>query len=784
MKHASFFLRICAELAAAGTAVLFLLPLIPDFPDRNFDASWAYALNEAVARHLIFGRDIVLTFGPLAFIYTAMYHPATDGIMLLGSVILGTGLAVGCALLPYPRKSVHLVILPFLLAEIISRDGIYIFLPVVLLLLVLRVCAPADNEHHLQPSGPICVGIAIVACSVALLPLVKGSFTGTTFFCGGLSFLVLLQRHPSAAAAFAGLSAATAAGAWVATGQPINALPAFFVAQASIISGYSEAMSSDGPPQEVLIYLLASIVLLGVFYQQFARRLGKTGYIAAASFAFALFVCLKAGFVRHDAHALIAAGALLIAAYCVTALTESVFSVTIVWVVVLFAWASIDRAHSPLDISLVLQRIHNAVSSTYNGIRVRVLTPQLLRTVFEQKNEALRSELPLPSLDGNVDLYPYEVSTVFAHGLLWSPRPIFQSYAAYNSPLDAMNASHLEGSIAPEHVFFQVQPIDQRLPALEDAGSWLALLSRYEIAGYNAPRMQLHLRRMDASRPNAVFSGEIARMTASIGSPVQVPSQSGSVWAEIKLAPSFFGDLGLGLLKIPSVQIALTLENGRVVHHRYIPAMGQRGFLLSPYIETTDDFALLCAGIDTGKKVRSFQIETPALWAWQNQFSVRLRQLEIHALPGARRFITIQPSEPPSAIAHLMKNPDSAYQIDLVNDIQLRANERTVSSQDTLKLEGWSVVSGKEGITATEVWIVLTQSDGTRHFYQTLQLPRPDVNLYFRQPNMRDPGFFARLDLAGLHGTQTLDIYQVYDNAAFDCSVDLHVNIISTIDPR
>ena len=49
-------------------------------------------------------------------------------------------------------------------------------------------------------------------------------------------------------------------------------------------------MSSDGPPQEVLIYLLASIVLLGVFYQQFARRLGKTGYIAAASFAFALFV--------------------------------------------------------------------------------------------------------------------------------------------------------------------------------------------------------------------------------------------------------------------------------------------------------------------------------------------------------------------------------------------------------------------------------------------------------------------------------------------------------------
>jgi hypothetical protein len=85
MRRASFFLRICALLAAAGTAVLFVLPLNPNFPDRNFDASWAYALNEAVARHLIFGRDIVLTFGPLASLYTWMYHPATDGIMLLGS---------------------------------------------------------------------------------------------------------------------------------------------------------------------------------------------------------------------------------------------------------------------------------------------------------------------------------------------------------------------------------------------------------------------------------------------------------------------------------------------------------------------------------------------------------------------------------------------------------------------------------------------------------------------------------------------------------------------------
>jgi hypothetical protein len=779
MAKTSLFLKICAVLAA-GTAALFVIPLFPDFPEIS-DSSFEYALNEAVARHLIFGRDIVFTFGPLASIYTGMYHPATDWIMLLGSAMFGVGLAVGCALLPYPRKPLHVVILPFLVAEIGPRDSIYIFLPFVLLLLVLRVCATADNEHRLQPSGLICTGIAIVTCSVALLPLVKGSFAGTAFFCGGLSFLVLLQRRPSAALAFAGLAIATASGAWVATGQPVGALPAFFVAPGPIISGYSEAMSTNGPPLEVVIYVIASVILLGVYYKQFARRFGRTGIIAVSAFAFALFVCFRSGFIRNDLHAFIAAGALLIAAYSVTAMTQSVLSI-IVWAVVLFAWGYIDHAHSGLDLLLVFQRVQNAVSSTYDGIKVRVLTPQQLQTVFGQKNAAIRAQFPLPSLDGNVDLYPYDVSTVFAHGLHWSPRPVFQSYVAYDSSLDALNVSYLEGPNAPQHVIFQVQPTDERLPALEDAGSWPALLSRYEIVGYNG--LQMHLRRADASRSETMFSAEVARMTASVGSPVQIPSQSGLLWAAINLTPSFFGYVGLGLLKLPPVQIVLTLEDGRVVHHRYIPAMGQRGFLLSPYVETTDDFAFLFAGIDAGKRVRSFQIETPAVWAWHNPFSVELRRLEIHEQSGARRFIAIQPSEPPPAIAHLVKNPDSAYHINLVNGVQLLANERSISAQDTLKLEGWSVVSGKEGITANEVWIVLSQSDGTRHFYQAVQVPRPGVNEYFRRPNMKNPGFFARIDLTGLHGAQDLDIYQVYDNAAFDCSVNLHVNIISTIDPR
>ena len=59
-----------------------IVPLKPDMPDRSLDGSWAWSMNQAVAQHLVFGRDIVFTFGPYASIYTRTYHPATDALML------------------------------------------------------------------------------------------------------------------------------------------------------------------------------------------------------------------------------------------------------------------------------------------------------------------------------------------------------------------------------------------------------------------------------------------------------------------------------------------------------------------------------------------------------------------------------------------------------------------------------------------------------------------------------------------------------------------------------
>lgn len=68
-------------LAATLATILLLFRPPPIFPTVGLVPSYGYALNEAVARHFVFGRDIIFTFGPFASVSTQLYNPATEVIM-------------------------------------------------------------------------------------------------------------------------------------------------------------------------------------------------------------------------------------------------------------------------------------------------------------------------------------------------------------------------------------------------------------------------------------------------------------------------------------------------------------------------------------------------------------------------------------------------------------------------------------------------------------------------------------------------------------------------------
>src|SRR5207248_10109837 len=132
-------------------------------------------------------------------------------------------------------------------------------------------------------------------------------------------------------------------------------------------------------------------------------------------------------------------------------------------------------------------------------------------------------------------------------------RPIPQSYSVYRPILDARNVAHLEGSHAPDNVFFAVDSIDYRLPSLDDSGSWLELLSKYKIVGYREPYVQLE--RLDRAFPSPIAAASAtpiikAKIKDSI--PVSIP---GPVWAIIDLQPTFLGRVVSAIDKLPQLKI-------------------------------------------------------------------------------------------------------------------------------------------------------------------------------------------------------------------------------------
>jgi hypothetical protein len=261
-----------------------------------------------------------------------------------------------------------------------------------------------------------------------------------------------------------------------------------------------------------------------------------------------------------------------------------------------------------------------------NGIILRVSSPDRLPAEFGQANAAIRAASPFPGVRGTVDLYPTNLSLLFADGMKWNGRPIMQSYSAYTPELAEANAAHLRGNEAPENIFFAVEATDGRLPALEDGVSWPLLLNNYSIVGFRGNYLQMRR----AARPSPMqFDRPTVAATARVGEWVNVPWSGELVWARIEMRPTIAGRLVLATFKLPRVSIELKLADGRTVRHRYIPEMGRAGFLLSPYVGSTLDFDMAGSGEGSGRDVRQLRLETPAVGLWERHIRLSFKVLGI-----------------------------------------------------------------------------------------------------------------------------------------------------------
>lgn len=783
--------RALLHLVLLLTAACIFVPFLPTLARDGLDESWMLGMNTALAEGLVPGRDIVFTLGPYAAIYTRNYHPATDAGMLWGSLFLALSFAFVlqqlCRRATWPQ---YLLVLAVFAGIAYSRDALLLFIPLLAGAYAYDLIRRGTRDSLQAPAT--LAALTLAYAPFGLLILVKGSMLVACLVTQALSIALFLARRQMRAALTVLLAPLLSLVlCWSLAGLPVAALPDYFTTLLPIISGYTEAMSSSGPLPEAVLYLLTAGALTACLAIN-ERKHGLAAACFVLAFAAAAFLAFKGGFVRHDGHvghALLAACHLVLAALLVYLLTPSrtafalVFASLLAWLgssvhhaiprasfaLIPPTFVMADRlllqkqletgewaAAARLTLAAGARHFVHSVRATYgeaaHGLAIRLGSGPDLAERHAERIAAIAAHASLPQLPGSTDIYSFRQTRLIASGNQWNPRPVFQSYTAYTPALAELNRQHLTGERAPDNILLRLEPIDDRLPALEDGPSWPALLAHYAPAGFDNGYLLLKKTRQAASTPTAPPPAGHHRL----GQRIELPDGGAPLFARIHTRPKLAGRIIGTLYKTPPLRITLELHNGSTRDYRFVAGMAQAGFLLSPFIGSAADFARLYdrRQLPAGLGVKAITLNGDTR-LWQESFDIELTPL---ALPATAAMPQLPGLAIPQPLPAHLRIQDAAHCDGNLGRLNGTRSHAAQIVDGLLHASGWLARSAPLGEPAHGIQLILTDASGQHLRLPTQPDPRPDIAAYFEHPQLADSGYIVAADLRSLRGDYTLRV--------------------------
>lgn len=745
--------------------VAVFVPFSPGMPWESLDPSWVYGMNEAVAQGMSFGKDIVFTFGPYASIYTKTYHPATDKLMIFGSLFLAISFTTAAYLnFRMTRGLLKLGLLVVLSTVMYSRDALFFFYPMLVGIQFYNWVRSFDSKREVSTTE-ISLNLVLLV-PFGLLPLIKGSALIACVAISVLSIALLARRGEWRICTLViVIPFVSLVAFWLLSGQPFLGLADYFVGLLPIISGYTEAMATNGDPREYILYTVAAAVLLFCLIRDVQASAYEKSVVVLI-FSLLLFLAFKAGFVRHDGHAVISATMILLAALLAGTLLTTQVSLSVL-LACLVAWVYIDAAYIKTSTHSIKENIKNIYASSWAGLTQRIKDPEALKRNFDARVAELNRRGAIPRLDGSVDIYSYDQSYLISSGNKWSPRPILQSYSVYTAKLAELNKMHLLSDNRPANIIFKVQPIDGRLPSLEDGASWPVLLSNYEPTSFSNGYLFLKNRHDSGhlfKEPRKIGGGFY-----SLGEQIDLPSSDGAIFVKVDIKKSFFGNIANTLFKPSQLAIKLNLHNGVTREYRIVAGMSGAGFVISPLIENTEELGLLFSDANflNDKAVKSIEIMAPRFsMHWKDSFEIGFYKLDIK---GSSGFIEKMDFSIPHAASDLQVSSASRCDgsIDFANGVS--PAPQSIRAAALLNINGWLAASVDLADVPDRVYLVLSSAEGKRYFIDAKRTQRPDVGAHFNKQELNYSGYAATANVSKLFGQYHLGLAYVKGNEILVC---------------
>jgi hypothetical protein len=444
-------------------------------PQPGLDSSWQAALHMALHDKITFGDHLIFTYGPLGFLSVpTLWYVDTGSIAIAYAVLLrlalatalfagarrsyGTTIGLMCALLVASASEVTLETVPFVVLSVWVIHRVVSDRQ----LAILMVVGGAMAGLELLNKESIGIEITVLALIVALA--VHG------------------RRRTNVAITFGALTVALLTG-WAATGQEWGALPAYAHGAARIVAGYAAAMSYNEPGlswEYTAGWVAFAFGLAGAIQMTSDGTARQRWGIVTIWVAFSFFE-YKEGFVRQDAgHAVVYFVALMGGFFAFTwrrgsrlvgfGLASTLFT---------FAIVAQDSSFSALfdpggNARLAVSQVGELASKSERN------------AIIARGRMAIEAALPLDKgtlslLRGyTVHVAPYETAVAWAYDLDWRPLPVFQSYSAYTTGLDQIDANALNSKNAPQRILRNLDTgIDTRVLAFDEGSTTRTVLCHY-----------------------------------------------------------------------------------------------------------------------------------------------------------------------------------------------------------------------------------------------------------------------------------------------------------------
>ena len=191
--------------------------------------------------------------------------------------------------------------------------------------------------------------------------------------------------------------------------------------------------------------------------------------------------------------------------------------------------------------------------------------------------------------DESVDIFTWEIFQLFINDLNWTPRPIFQSYNAYNPSLDNLNAEHFKGNNSPEKIIYKVAGIEDRYAIFDEPAVFQELLRNYNFVDFDSFGYGLLEKKDKLVEYKKV---EISKEKEEFGQKIEIPEvKDGYLFCNIDIKLSLYGNLKNLLYKGDYIFIKFYFEDSsrEPVIKRFVRANGINGFYLSNYIGDIKD---------------------------------------------------------------------------------------------------------------------------------------------------------------------------------------------------